>query len=80
MNETNELSVEQRIADLERYVSASSGTAATPATYRPVGAVLHIHTYSIPITLPGVLLFGSGLFVLICLGVLILKGSRRRRS
>ena len=80
MNETNEHSVEQRVAELERYVNANRGTAVAPATYRPVGMVLHIYNYSIPISLPGVLIFGGGLFLLVCLGVLILKGSRRSRS
>jgi len=80
MNETNELSVEQRLADLERYINANSGTAAASAAPTPGGVVVHIFTHSIPISLPGVLVFGGGLFVLVCLGVLVVMGSRRGRS
>ena len=80
MNETNEQSVEQRIAELERYVNANSGTAATPAVPMPGGVVVHTYPYTIHISLPGVLVFGGCLFVLVCLGLLIVKGSRRRRS
>lgn len=82
MNETNQPSVDQRLADLERYVNEAptAGTPAPAVTFRGVAVHVSLYNYTIPVTLPGVLGVGGGLFVIVLLGVLCAKGFQRRRS
>lgn len=82
MNETNQQSVDQRLADLERYVNEApqAGTPAPAVTYRGVAVHVSLYNYTIPVSLPGVLAVGGGLFVLVLLGVLCVRGFQRGRS
>lgn len=78
MSETNELSVEQRIAELDRYVNEAP-KSGTPATEDIAGGVvIHVSTHSFQIAISNVFLVGGGLLLIVTLGILI--GTRFRRG